>query len=61
MNGVGRMGLVHDDQTIPIGTFPHTQTQEDCGQKEGPAELYMRGFKKFHTCLDAKNRTLLEI
>jgi hypothetical protein len=54
------MGLVHDDQTIPIGIFPNAQTQENYEQEEGPAELFMRGFEKFHTCLDAKKGTLLE-
>ena len=61
MGWVGQdMGLVHDDQTVSIGTFSHAQTQEDYGQNEGPVESFARGIKKFHMCLDATNGTLLE-
>ena len=66
--GCGMMGwawgqdmcLVHDDQTVSIGTFSHAHAQENYGQKDHPVESFARGFKWFHTCLDAKNGTLLE-
>ena len=60
MNGVDRMGLVHDDQTIRVGTFPQSRTQEDREYKDDPTESFERGFEKFHICLDAKRGTLLE-
>jgi hypothetical protein len=54
------MGLVHDDQTVSISTFAHAQAQEDQKKEYAWNKPSVRSGKKFHTCLDAKNGTLLE-